>query len=228
MRQAPVAVILGSSFSEQGVLALHARTLHAPRLKARFRNVDVQRTRLASQYAQVGTFAASAGAEDAARLGAEATKLGERLLLAGRCLVMGDLWPASVLVRGSTLGLIDWELATFGQPAQDVAHLLAHIVMLGVVRAQEGRAERASEALLKTYRAAASERFPALWDEQAVRDAGLHFGSELLARAWGPFQAGGPLSGQGASAYAHRQVTELGLSALRAPRDVSGLRTLWD
>ena len=74
----------------------------------------------------------------------------------GVCLTHGDLWPASVLLRGADVGsaeryadvngqdtsvdgdedededevacLIDWEMSHFGRPLQDCAHFLAHCI----------------------------------------------------------------------------------------------------
>ena len=70
------------------------------------------------------------GVPDAAELGARARDLGRRLLEKGPDFVMGDLWPASVLVsRDGVLHVIDWELSTRGRPCQDLGHLVAHLWM---------------------------------------------------------------------------------------------------
>ena len=173
------------------IASLHRETLGAATQRRRFANRDVQRARLASQYAQVGAFAERSGARDAAALGAEALALGRRWLEPGRCLVMGDLWPASVLPRAGALRIIDWEFATFGSPAQDIGHLVAHLLLLGLTSSQNGAstlAAAAAEAFLSSYRAVLGARFRDVWDEGVHRDAGLHLGCELLARAWGPFR----------------------------------------
>ena len=65
-------------------------------------NADVQSTRHVVQYAPVAAVLSASGVEswESDRLGARAVALGERLQEPGRCLIMGDLWPASVLLLG--------------------------------------------------------------------------------------------------------------------------------
>lgn len=192
------------------IAGLHRESFGSAALRHRFANLDVQRTRLASQYAQVGAFAERAGAQDAAAIDARALALGQRWLEPGRCLVMGDLWPASVLPRQGGLRLIDWEFATFGSPAQDVGHLVAHLLLLGFATGTQRAAADATDAFLAHYRVGLREQFHEVWDEEVHRDAGLHIGCELLARASGPFRATVTLEPDALGA-----LTKVALAALR-------------
>jgi len=142
-------------------------------------NRAVQGTRHEVQYRQVPSWLAANGHDP--RLGDPVVALGERLRDAsGRCLVMGDLWPASVLVRpGGDWALIDWELCHHGQPLQDVAHLLAHLRLLAP---SDEVAEGWGKALSIGYWATS----PA-WPTSLHRDALLHEAAELLARSVGSF-----------------------------------------
>lgn len=200
------------------IAGVHRETLGSPVFRRRFANVDVQRTRLASQYRHVTAFAERSGAEDAGSLGAVALDLGRRLVEPGRCLVMGDLWPASVLPRAAGVRLIDWEFATWGNPAQDVGHLAAHLLLRGLT---DVRATGAIGAFLAGYKAGLGARRRELWDEGVHRDAGVHLGCEVLARAWGPFRASAGLQEKAlAGAIA------AGLAALRQPQSVAALEVL--
>jgi 5-methylthioribose kinase len=172
---------------------LHATTVDDESCADAFNNRPMQETRHAVQYQGVADMLERGGVADADELGARATALGAALMEPGRCLTMGDLWPPSVLVAGDTLHLIDWELAHYGRPLQDVAHFLAHLWM------QTHRAPSPSVAdavgslrtsFLDAYEHALGDAAEALWTEQERRDAAVHFGAEILVRAVGPFQAG--------------------------------------
>jgi hypothetical protein len=139
-------------------------------LPATFNNSRVQAMRNAVQYHAVGAVAATLGEQLAGRpphaeasvagrppsltlplspsdveaLHAACCAVGDQLASArGVCLIMGDLWPRSVLVGPPEAGapppatappprqwVIDWELCHWGNPAQDTAHLAAHAWML--------------------------------------------------------------------------------------------------
>lgn len=172
---------------------LHAATCDEETYAAAFVNRPMQETRQAVQYHGVTGMLEKGGVEDAEDLGARAEALGATLLEPGRCLTMGDLWPPSVLVDGTHLRLIDWELAHYGRPLQDVAHVLAHLWMQRH-RAASPKIAEAVEALrsafVGAYGAGLGDAADVLWTEQEHRDAAVHFGAEILVRAVGPFQAG--------------------------------------
>jgi hypothetical protein len=172
---------------------LHAATLDDGALAREFANLPIQRTRHEVQYCAVGPALRSAGIPEAEEHGARAVELGRRLQQPGRCLVMGDLWPPSVLRDGHRLRVIDWEFTHFGIPAQDLGHLAAHAWM----HRHRARDRAAADALaacwqgfLTGYRAAAGAAAGRLLDEGSRRDAALHCGAEILVRTIGPFREG--------------------------------------
>jgi len=198
-------------------------------LRATLDNAAVQRTRLEVQYRAVGPALARAGVADAAGLGQAAVALGERLLEPGRCLVMGDLWPPSVLVTAGGLRLIDWELAHVGQPAQDLGHLAAHLWMRAHRApdpAAAGRGRAALAAALAAYREALGGAAAALLDAATRRAAGLHFGCEVVARTVGPFQAGYLYEALRPGDAPLDEATAAAAAALRAPEAVESLGPL--
>ena len=153
----------------------------------------MQETRLSVQYRAVADMLRVGGLDDADALGERAEALGEHLLSPGRCLTMGDLWPPSVLVGAEGLRIIDWELAHYGRPLQDLAHWEAHLWM------QKHRApseavvdaiEHLRTAFRAAYREAMGESYGELWDADERRAAAVHFGAEILVRAVGAFQDG--------------------------------------
>ena len=158
---------------------LHRDTFGSLTLRRRFRNLNVQEVRLSSQYSQIREFARRSGASDADALGRVATALGQRWLRPGQCLIMGDLWPQSILIRPEGIRIIDWEFAHFGSPAQDVSHLVAHLALRHLDL----------KPFLVAYRDMLGKDFEKIWTPEVHRDAGVHFGSELLARIWGPFRS---------------------------------------
>ena len=107
-------------------------------MAVRFDNSAIQKTRLDVEYGTIPALCREAGLADAEALGRSAVQLGQDLLAPGHCLVMGDLWPASILVSEDRLWIIDWELAHFGHRVQDVTHLAAHLWM-HIHRASSGR-----------------------------------------------------------------------------------------
>lgn len=181
---------------------LHAHTYGDTALTETVANPAMQETRHAVQYSQVGAFLEAADIDDAEALGQRATALGERFLRPGRCMIMGDLWPRSVLVdTGSAdtmeVRLIDWELAHYGHPAQDLGHIAAHCWMLAH-RAPSHIAEHVAHAcfrqFLARYRGAVRGERPeavgAFCSPEVRRTAALHMGCEILARTTGAFQDG--------------------------------------
>lgn len=205
---------------------LHAATHGDDRYAAPFDNRPMQETRFAVQYQGVTDMLERGGVSDAGELGARAEALGEALLKPGSCLTMGDLWPRSVLVADDMLYLIDWELAHYGRPLQDVAHWLAHLWM------QEHRAPSADvadalddlrRAFLAAYRDALGDVGDALWTERERRDAAIHFGAEILVRAVGPFQSGYVYGGLNPNHFAVQAAVHTAARFLRAPETANVL-----
>ncbi len=192
---------------------LHRSTAGDERVARRFQNLDVQRTRLASQYRAIEGFARQAGADDAVALGRRAVELGERLLGRGVCLTMGDLWLRAGLVRARGVALIDWEFAHYGSLAQDLGHLAAHLVMHGVAKGLEAEASQALRAFFRGYASEAPMTSPAIEADTAV-----HFGCEVLARLFGPFRATGPAADLRPTDACWETLTSAALGALRSGR----------
>lgn len=216
---------------------LHARTCRREELAEAFDNRPMQETRFAVQYQGVSGMLKRARISDAGALGERAETLGETLLEPGCCLTMGDLWPPSVLVaedgpcpnrreegsrKPSRIRLIDWELAHYGRPLQDVAHWQAHLWM------QKHRAPSTAVAdavedlwssFVEGYRGALGERKEDLWTDREEHDAAVHFGVEILVRAVGPFQAGYVYAGLAPDHSAVQEAVTTAADAIRAPED---------
>ena len=169
--------------------ALHRISFGKPDFAQLFDNHAIQKTRYNVQYESIGPLCLGAGIEDAEDLGLKARQLGTRLLQEGACLIMGDLWPASVHVTPSGLRIIDWEFVHYGNPAQDIAHFASHLWML------QHRLPASKEAILSfwdnfatSYTSEIESIHDLLWTAPVYEDASIHFGSELLVRTIGPFK----------------------------------------
>jgi 5-methylthioribose kinase len=172
---------------------LHAVSRRHPGLAHDFDNMAVQRTRHEVQYRAVRDFAERAGLENAAEIGVRCVELGERFQRPGVCLIMGDLWPPSVLVAGEDVRVIDWELAHFGNPAQDLGHLAAHLWMqaeCAETPAVAARIKDCAETFFAAYLRALGSLRSLLVADSVVEGACVHFGAEVLMRTFGPFSAG--------------------------------------
>lgn len=86
-------------------------------------------------------------------LAAELAAVTRRLRATRTHLVHGDYSPKNVLVRpGPEITVLDWEVACAGDPAFDVAFLLAHLVAKSVHRpADADRLDAAAAAFLAAY-----------------------------------------------------------------------------
>ncbi|MCB0563101.1 MAG: phosphotransferase [Phaeodactylibacter sp.] len=174
---------------------LHRFTFQNEAIAEAIDNRQIQQSRLEVQYTQIRQLLNDFGISNWAELGDKAEKLGEKYLTKGKCLIMGDLWPRSILIgpKEDQARIIDWEFAHFGRPAQDVAHFLAHLWMLQH-RAGSSDKKTADRQLQGTfvrgYLAALGPKKPLLFDEEEIKDAGIHFGAEILARTLGSFQSG--------------------------------------
>jgi aminoglycoside phosphotransferase (APT) family kinase protein len=72
------------------------------------------------------------------------------------CLVHGDFSPKNVLVGGSDLWVIDFEVAHYGDPAFDIAFLLSHLVLKAVASpSSEDALLACAESFDAAYRTAA-------------------------------------------------------------------------
>ncbi len=203
---------------------LHARTHGREELAEAFDNRPMQETRHAVQYQGVADMLDRGGVSDAEELGARAESLGEDLRAPSCCLTMGDLWPRSVLMADEGLRLIDWELAHYGRPLQDVAHWCAHLWMQRHRAPSPAIAEAVDtlrSAFLDAYRTALGDTAGALWTEEERRDAAVHVGAEILVRAVGPFQAGYVYAGLAPAHPAVQEAVTTAADAIRNPEDAN-------
>ncbi len=170
---------------------LHARSCNDQKMAQAFDNTPIQQVRLENQYRRIEEYCFRGGLADAEVLGREAVAFGRLLLQPGLCVIMGDLWPRSLLITAKGVRIIDWEFAHFGRPAQDVGHLTAHLWMHIHCAPGEDAAAQSQTALqgfLEDYRLALGSTFETLFGETGERECAIHFGSEVLARTVGAFQ----------------------------------------
>lgn len=175
----------------QFVGKLHRSSAHLPDLARYFNNQAIQRTRLEFQYKNIQQYAQKAGLPNADEIGRRALQYGEKLQEPGLTLIMGDLWPPSIVVTGEGLRIIDWELAHYGRPSQDIGHLAAHLWMNSHRAGDDRTASAAMQVLdsfLGSYRATLGDDFESLFGREGVLESSVHFGSELLTRTTGVFQ----------------------------------------
>lgn len=199
---------------------LHKVTAHRPELAQSFDNKNIQRTRLEFQYENIQAYAQRAGLPDAADLGKRAVQFGQHLQQPGLCLIMGDLWPASVTVTAAGLRVIDWELAHYGRPAQDVGHLTAHLWMY-VQRSPNPQIAANSRIMLQSflsaYRGALGAEFVGIFGLDGVSESAIHFGSEILTRTVGAFQDGYLYGGLAHDHPAIREAVQTAAAHIRSP-----------
>lgn len=170
------------------IKGLHLQTATQPLFAQTHCNQAVQETRFAVQYQLIGARAKALSLPHATDLAEAATQLGMAFLERGQCLIMGDLWLPSILTTTSGLALIDWEFSHYGQPAQDLGHLAAHLWMLyhrSLDPQVQTRVRLFWEAFMTSY---LSEN--ALFDPVQHQRAIQHAGAEIMARTIGAFQAG--------------------------------------
>ncbi|MEL7533449.1 MAG: phosphotransferase [Bacteroidota bacterium] len=168
---------------------LHATSFQDADLGQRFQNQGVQSVRLAVQYNQLAALQ-KAKIPQAQELAERIAQVGRWITKPGICLIMGDLWPPSILHTQAGLRIIDWEFTHFGWPVQDVAHLAAHLWMQAHMAKTHEHIVAANNCLfsfLETYFTAFGERSATLEDRKLYF---VHVGAEILARTIGTFQAG--------------------------------------
>ncbi len=173
------------------IAQLHLQTFQNQWFADNFANLPVQQTRLQVQYSGCLAFCRRACMPDAEKIGRWCRQLGEKFNSVGKCLIMGDLWPYSILLGPGEIRLIDWELTHFGRPIQDVAHLAAHLWMMSHRAARQSQKERIDifrRSFIKSYYKRIARQQPELMTEEDERDFQIHFGAEIFARTLGNFQ----------------------------------------
>jgi 5-methylthioribose kinase len=183
------AVLLGRFVSK-----MHISTAGGARYAEVFTNRAVQEARYANQYRIMGDVVRAAGYRQWEWVNQGAVKLGRRLLEPGICLTMGDLWPRSVLMAPVGLRIIDWEFCHYGIPAQDVAHMSAHLWMQAQCAENSTirrRFRRFNAAFVDAYRDVVRNTSPGWLQMPEFEEThSIHFGCEILARTVGAFVSG--------------------------------------
>ncbi len=175
------------------IAKLHCHSLRDSAVRRSFNNRTIQITRLNVQYLAAAKYAQLTDAPVVARVGENAAALGHALLAPGRCLVMGDLWPPSIIVGRGSLRLIDWEFAHYGRPLQDIAHFGAHCWMQSQTAANEETSERMLDvwaSFVAGYKEEAGAALSELLAQDEERSMNIHAGAEILMRSVGPFVRG--------------------------------------
>lgn len=213
----------------QFIGALHARSYKNQSLAKLFDNSAMQRTRLEVQYRAIRDLCIRAGLSDADALGTTAVALGELLQKPGLCVIMGDLWPPSILVAPGGLRIIDWELAHFGRPSQDVGHLVAHLWMQLHRASTESAAARIQATLrgfLASYRSTLGRRFDEVFGPEGIRESAIHLGAEILVRAVGAFQDGYLYEGLAPNDASVQEAAGIAAQHIRSPASVDTFASL--
>jgi 5-methylthioribose kinase len=174
---------------------IHRETYQNEVIKQGFNNADIQQTRKKVQYNPTADYLQETGASDGdSNLISRKTKaLGQALLEPGKCLVVGDLWPPSLVIDQDKIRIIDWEFVHFGRPLQDVAHFAAHCWMQTHISSSQMKSDafkKIWDNFWNGYQQAVGDFFPDLFDDPEFHDAATHIGAEILVRAAGPFKAG--------------------------------------
>ena len=172
---------------------VHRYSANQSDLALQFFNQRIQKTRLEVLYQNVKMYAQKAHLENADDVGNAALAYGKLLQSPGKVIIMGDLWLPSIIVSGEELRIIDWELAHYGRPSQDVGHLAAHLWMHIHRPPSKYTADNARlilQGFLENYRTTLGKDFDRIFGVDAVQESSIHFGSEILARTVGYFQAG--------------------------------------
>ena len=208
----------------QFIGTLHRCSYRDAHLAELFDNSPIQYTRLEVQYRAIRGLCERAGLADAEHLGETAVALGELLQKPGLCVIMGDLWPRSILVTPEGIRIIDWELAHFGRPCQDVGHLVAHLWMhrqRAATSEAAARVQAGLEAFLAAYRAALGTRFDAVFGEAGIRESAVHWGAEVLVRTAGAFKDGYLYEGLSLDTPEVRDAIALAAEHIRSPMAVA-------
>lgn len=177
------------------IAKLHSRTFEDEKLVEQFNNIQIQQTRFEVQYSPAAEYLKKMGLGDVdSNLVSQKTKaLGQALLESGRCLVMGDLWPPSILVDETNLRIIDWEFVHFGRPLQDIGHFAAHCWMMAHTASRnnkKGVHEKLWDSFWQAYQRELEPAVDSLIDKGELGDMATHAGAEILVRATGPFKEG--------------------------------------
>ena len=189
-----------------------------------FDNFPIQKTRLNFQYKAIADLLKQAGIKDYQILGDKVVKLGEKYLQKGKTVIMGDLWPASIIPVDRGLRIIDWEFAHYGYPAQDIAHFAAHLWMKidrSLTKTEATELDKMLASFFDSYVRSLGENREYLLDSQEIIDCSLHFAAEILVRTIGNFQAGYLYDGLTLKSPAIQKAIQTAVDRLRFPDNLT-------
>ncbi len=164
---------------------LHKKSLNKTKISQDINNVHIRKTRNELQYMNIAVLSKHFCLEDHDKIGRICSELGRKFSKPGKCLIMGDLWPRSVLCSNGKLTVIDWEMADFAFPGQDIGHLFAHLWMnkqFAVSIEHQENIERFIKNFILGY------LNNSILEETDILDAITHFGAEIFARTLGAFK----------------------------------------
>ena len=203
---------------------LHSLSFSRTDLATDFENFSIQKTRLDFQYQAIASLLKQAGIEDYQILGNKVSQLGEKYLQKGKNIIMGDLWPASIIPVASGLRIIDWELAHYGYPAQDLAHFAAHLWMKSNRAKTKTEAKELDQMLasfFNSYVCALGSNHKDILDSQEIIDCSLHFAAEILVRTIGSFQTGYLYDGLALKSPPIQKAVQTAVYHLRFPENLN-------
>ena len=208
---------------------LHSLSFYRKDLAADFENISIQKTRLNLQYKAIAPLLKQAGIEDYQILGDKVSKLGEKYLQKGKNVIMGDLWPASIIPVTSGLRIIDWELAHYGYPAQDLAHFAAHLWMKSErakTKTEAKELEHMLTCFFDSYVCALGSNRQYILNSQEIIDCSLHFAAEILVRTIGNFQTGYLYDGLTLTSPPIQKAIQTAVNHLRSPENLTTFSAL--
>lgn len=203
---------------------LHSLSFSRTDLAGNFENCSIQKTRLDFQYKAIAPLLKQAGIEDYQILGDKVSKLGEKYLQKGKNVIMGDLWPNSIIPVADGLRIIDWELAHYGYPAQDLAHFAAHLWMKSnraKTKTEAEELDRMLASFFDSYVCALGSNCEDILNSQEIIDCSLHFAAEILVRTIGNFQAGYLYDGLPLTSPPIQKAIQTAVNHLRFPDNVT-------
>ena len=173
---------------------LHHKTFMDHEIRNSFANLEIQKVRHQLQYEPAYEYGNWNDSLTKTKIKKRSQDLGERLQDTGTCLVMGDLWPPSILVnKESDIRLIDWEFVHFGRPLQDIGHFAAHCRMqhqIAEISAPDNWWNELWRSFIGAYKDTTGGHYSELMNSEEKEDIGIHIGTEILVRAFGPFKEG--------------------------------------
>lgn len=203
---------------------LHAETRYDSALSKSMNNAPIQKMRHQIQYQSVADWLETNIDDTGEQLATNIRSLGERFQEPGNCLIMGDLWPQSVLINDEGPWLIDWEFSHFGHPAQDIGHLAAHVWMWTHAADWKEWEPQPIQTFWQDWCQAYFSASSFSCDEVIALSA-RHFAAEVLVRTAGPFKAGYLYEGLEPDRPEVRKTVELIVETLRDPTDFGLLET---